>query len=89
MKLPMQSKGSDRVLSTASISSNITAAQFQSYSLRTRRPLPIFRPPGGAMGVPPRDCPDCYLLFLICRAIGTPDATCVADHIECTHNSCF
>lgn len=82
MKLPLQTKGCDRLASTAPIKSDITATQFLSPRFRTRRHLPIFIPPmGGIAG--PRTCEECDLLFLACKAAGLPDATCVADDIEC------
>lgn len=88
MRLPLQTKGYNRLASKAPIKSDITPTQLQNHSLRARRHLPIFLPPGEAIGVAPRPCVDCDLLFLACRAAGLPDLTCIAEERECRITSC-
>lgn len=84
MRVPLQTEGFNRMPSTSPASNNIAATQFQNLSL-TRRAIPPFipLPSGGVIGVTPRPCADCDLLFLACRAAGLPDATCLADDREC------
>lgn len=83
MIIPIQTPGINRVASRIRIRSAIAATQLRNHSLRARRHLPIFLPPGGAIGVAPRPCADCDLLFLACRAAGLPDITCIAELFEC------
>lgn len=89
MKLPTQAKGIYRInLNTQSIN-GITTSQFQMPILRIGNSSPIFRPPSGAVALPPRSCQDCRLLYHACRAAGHSVDYCVDEAVLDCGATCY